>query len=315
MGQIDKRHQSGAVSQQSSHSSLNHSKPGRLATRIDYDLEERAFDDGDVKSQALQARKVVQESTRERVMGVTRWETSVTTGEPFPNPSLKTELSKNQSIRDGDYNYRAETLPKRRLPTEKSLKSGSHLSLGKTSNFELPLNPHLDDKTPWNVSTEVNQKTLTQRLQNFDETCKTNLNRRPPKNYVSPPEDVKNQMELMRKVKQAKYDYKKTYGEEMPYHLLCDMFPHLSKELPSYDKSPEALPPNGHRRRQKVYHHPGVWGPCQFDQGRSAWSCCMNSDRDSAGCNAVVTNPDAWNFSAPNSGEYEAVTIRRSSKV
>ena len=46
-------------------------------------------------------------------------------------------------------------------------------------------------------------------------------------------------------------------------------------------------------RRYKQYYHPGAWTYME-NEGRFAWSCCMNYKEDSKGCCYSVKNPDNW---------------------
>lgn len=46
-------------------------------------------------------------------------------------------------------------------------------------------------------------------------------------------------------------------------------------------------------RRYKVYRHPGAW-TWNAAEKRYCWSCCLNFDKDSRGCECGVINPDAW---------------------
>jgi len=46
-------------------------------------------------------------------------------------------------------------------------------------------------------------------------------------------------------------------------------------------------------RRYKQYYHPGAWVYME-NEGRFAWSCCMNYKEDSKGCCYTVKNPDNW---------------------
>jgi len=46
-------------------------------------------------------------------------------------------------------------------------------------------------------------------------------------------------------------------------------------------------------RRYKEYYHPGSWKTNDIEK-RSFWSCCLNYDESSRGCEHKVINPDAW---------------------
>jgi hypothetical protein len=54
------------------------------------------------------------------------------------------------------------------------------------------------------------------------------------------------------------------------------------------------------------WNHTGVWqhfGPVQTsedDEDGWAWSCCLNEDKDSRGCNYIVRDSNKWNLASFN---------------
>jgi hypothetical protein len=42
-----------------------------------------------------------------------------------------------------------------------------------------------------------------------------------------------------------------------------------------------------------VHHHPGAWVYSDVE-GCNIWSCCLNFQHDSRGCEGQVVNPDRW---------------------
>jgi len=46
-------------------------------------------------------------------------------------------------------------------------------------------------------------------------------------------------------------------------------------------------------RRYKVFFHPGTWAWNEIET-RFCWSCCLNFDQGSKGCEHKVVNPDSW---------------------
>jgi len=46
-------------------------------------------------------------------------------------------------------------------------------------------------------------------------------------------------------------------------------------------------------RRYKEYFHPGTYGWTECEK-RYGWSCCINFDQDSRGCEHKICNPDSW---------------------
>jgi len=46
-------------------------------------------------------------------------------------------------------------------------------------------------------------------------------------------------------------------------------------------------------RRYREYYHEGKWS-CNDIEQRFCWSCCMNNEHKSKGCQARTVNPDSW---------------------
>jgi hypothetical protein len=46
-------------------------------------------------------------------------------------------------------------------------------------------------------------------------------------------------------------------------------------------------------RRYKVYEHPGSWAWSEAEK-RQCWSCCLNFNQESRGCEYKIVNPDTW---------------------
>ena len=53
----------------------------------------------------------------------------------------------------------------------------------------------------------------------------------------------------------------------------------------------KTLPQKKYRR----YRHTGKFEMNKFE-GRECWSCCMNYELESEGCNAMLVDPEKWNL-------------------
>jgi len=51
--------------------------------------------------------------------------------------------------------------------------------------------------------------------------------------------------------------------------------------------------------KKKVYHHNGAWTHSNIE-GCHAWSCCMNTKKDSQGCVLQIVDPNRWNLASYN---------------
>ena len=49
--------------------------------------------------------------------------------------------------------------------------------------------------------------------------------------------------------------------------------------------------------KEKHYYHNGTWGKTPFSK-KESWSCCMDKDKDSQGCVAVVKDKKKWILSS-----------------
>lgn len=49
--------------------------------------------------------------------------------------------------------------------------------------------------------------------------------------------------------------------------------------------------------KQKKYYHNGKWEMSKSEK-KESWSCCMNSDKDSEGCVAVIKDKQKWILSS-----------------
>ena len=73
---------------------------------------------------------------------------------------------------------------------------------------------------------------------------------------------------------------------------------HSAKEQPDPELT---LKPNMDKtlmnKKTKKYYHNGKWELCKVDE-KESWSCCMNADKNSEGCVAVVVDKEKWILSS-----------------
>ncbi|KAF4690278.1 hypothetical protein FOZ60_000438 [Perkinsus olseni] len=131
------------------------------------------------------------------------------------------------------------------------------------------------------------------------------------KTYRNPEEHFAEFQELVREKKRQYADIRGEFIRELRVE-----FPHaslmrleamarrlLDEKLLSDEKSRrypiahESFRPNlsltTQDRRYREHYHPGAYDMIQVE-GKRAWSCCLNYDSDSRGCEYRVINPDAW---------------------
>merc|ERR1719191_1475061 len=129
--------------------------------------------------------------------------------------------------------------------------------------------------------------------------------------YVNPAKSITNVNDRLRERKVDFQDLKEQFKRELKVE-----FPNASEErlqamaqrllneklladekMARFPVQHESFRPNlsltTQDRRYKEYMHPGTW---QFNESekRYCWSCCMNFDKDSKGCEYKICNPDSW---------------------
>lgn len=175
-----------------------------------------------------------------------------------------------------------------------------------------------DHYVGWNVSVET--PTHLQRLASIQE--ETYIMQQKSKqiseqyvattNYKTPYQQAKEGNLTLKEEKEADAQLKKTIIEKVAYEM-----PRASKERVEatvfrkmYEKKnienepydPElTLKPNMKKtlinRKGVKYHHTGKFEMCKFEE-EEVWSCCMNADPNSPGCNAIKVDPLKWNLTS-----------------
>mmetsp|Transcript_71047 Transcript_71047/g.148606 ORF Transcript_71047/g.148606 Transcript_71047/m.148606 type:complete len:339 (+) Transcript_71047:243-1259(+) len=129
--------------------------------------------------------------------------------------------------------------------------------------------------------------------------------------YISPVQAVQNVNDCLRERKIDFQDLKEQFKRELKVE-----FPQASEErlqamaqrllneklladekMARFPVQHESFRPNlsltTQDRRYKEYFHPGTYGWMECEK-RYGWSCCINFDQDSRGCEHKIANPDSW---------------------
>lgn len=137
------------------------------------------------------------------------------------------------------------------------------------------------------------------------------FNERVLTNYKSPyekakehSESLKQEREALRETKsqlKAKFDeeYKNVTEEKKQFLVTKTLYEETHKKKLDEAESKElTFKPDLTRtlasRRKRVYHHTGKWEKSKFED-EEAWSCWMNFDKDSEGCNVKIVDLDRLN--------------------
>lgn len=177
----------------------------------------------------------------------------------------------------------------------------------------------IEEKWPnWNVSHSAHTKEDVKQAQEaFDrkEARRMRMMQKDPKldtsAYIDPMRATANLNDALREQKiefqELKDQFKRELKVEFPRaseERLQAMAQRLLNEQLLADEKAARFPvqhqsfrPNmaltAQDRRHKEYHHPGSWSWNDLET-RYCWSCCLNFNEDSRGCEWKVVNPDAW---------------------
>jgi hypothetical protein len=158
--------------------------------------------------------------------------------------------------------------------------------------------PHAVKSEGWNGSTIVDQAVLKYPPQLRARSL-------PPQEYVKPSEATSELGDLLRQKKvqysgtreEIKRELRQLYPSASDERLVAMSFRLLDEKLLAEEKlRRQPIANESHRpnlsltaidRRFKVRMHPGVYTP-------EGWSCCLNNDPNSGGCESKIANPDRW---------------------
>ena len=160
-----------------------------------------------------------------------------------------------------------------------------------------------DYYTGWNVSNQVpiplhKEKMIAEEtIMRMTKTKETN--ERILTNYKSPFELAKEHSAMLA----TQRDQMKQMKDSLRDHpdadkIVKDTFYNKPKRDDYEDKANLTFKPDLSKtlasRRKRVYHHTGKWEKSKFED-QEAWSCCMNYDKDSEGCNVKIVDLDRYN--------------------
>eukprot|EP00929_Paragymnodinium_shiwhaense_P004955 TRINITY_DN10627_c0_g1_i2.p1 TRINITY_DN10627_c0_g1~~TRINITY_DN10627_c0_g1_i2.p1 ORF type:complete len:367 (+),score=107.46 TRINITY_DN10627_c0_g1_i2:109-1209(+) len=302
--------------------------------KSNFTLEQKIFHIGDVPLDVRQARQVVDRSKRPNILGVEQktWNQSTIANPKVQRdtPELKTQLLQiraglldEKTLSTCKMHSDEEIAERQRFIVAMQNKGPIGLCSGKwmcaVDERGLPAHCIRDDWPDWNASMSTHTKDdAKQAVGRFDEREARRMrgytNGVPSLNkdaYVSPQRSQDHLNCRLREIKvdfqELKEEFKKALKYEFPEaseERLQAMAQRLLGEKLLADEKAARFPYNNESfkptialtaqdRRYKVYRHAGAW-TWNAAEKRFCWSCCMNFQEDSRGCEYGVVNPDAW---------------------
>lgn len=302
--------------------------------KFNYPLAERFFHNKDVKPEVLEAKKTVQKMKSANVLGTEApgWNTSTIADQKIQkdtNKDIKRQLLKvraglmDERTSKPSKHHTEEAIAERHKFIVQCTGQGPIGKLtGKWMNSvdERGLAKHhiREDWPDWNEShqtaTKDDDKHRAGVFQQQEERRKKMLardNKLNASGYVKPHQAVANVNECLRERKIDFQDLKEQFKRELKVEFplaseerLQAMAQRLLNEKLLADEKVARFPvqhesfrPNlsltTQDRRYKEYNHPGKFDWMESEK-RHGWSCCLNFDQDSRGCEHKILNPDAW---------------------
>merc|ERR1719201_2078085 len=302
--------------------------------RINFTQAQKVFHSGDVKPEALEAKRTVQKQKQPNILGTEKddWNHS-TIADPKIQKETKKDLKRQLlKVRAGLLdeivtkpwkNHSDEAIAERhKYIVAMTGKGPIGKCTGKWFNAidERGLARHtIEPKwNDWNNSTgthtKEDQKDAT-AVWEAKEARRTRMMKDDPaldkEAYINPTDSITNVNDRLRERKIDFQDLKEQFKRELKVE-----FPNASEErlqamaqrllneklladekMARFPVQHESFRPNlsltTQDRRYKEFNHPGTFS---FSEGekRSCWSCCMNFDKDSKGCEFKIINPDSW---------------------
>eukprot|EP00164_Ancoracysta_twista_P004141 GFYU01005567.1.p1 GENE.GFYU01005567.1~~GFYU01005567.1.p1 ORF type:complete len:313 (-),score=51.11 GFYU01005567.1:97-1035(-) len=269
--------------------------------QINYGFYSRAFVAEDVPAKAKAAKKFIRAYTTPDIIGRYKKPWNVSTGEGdkvFPQRALQATISKHDFKPEVD--YRAERLYKKGNYEPKGNKFTFSLNQH-DPNVKLETKWKIDapkfEENDWNMSVTPDKRAFNAADTEFLRTAverSASMNEKYTTNRIS----------LMQRQKDHEADFRQLKKEAVMGNTtlkgLLQSRVDVKKEalLPEEELPPPPKPLSQRlHKRERVYHHTGTWEQNQFDsKGRKAWSCCMNGNFDSPGCQGVWRDLDQWNY-------------------
>jgi hypothetical protein len=302
--------------------------------KINFGQGQKVFHSGDVAQHVVDAKKSVTKSKQANILGAEprEWNQSTIADQKIQkdtNHDLKRQLLKVRAGLMDEYNLK----PSKMHSDEKIHEMQSFVvrqtgqgPIGKlTGEWMNPVDERglakhciQEDWPDWNEShsnhTKEDIKHAQTLYQQKEEKRKARMAGYPHLNkagYIKPAESITN---VNHSLRERKVEWQKL-KEQFKVELRVE-FPQASEErlqamaqrllneklmadekLARFPVQHESFRPNlsltTQDRRYKEYHHPGTWMWSKTEK-RFCWSCCLNFDENSRGCEYKVCNPDAW---------------------
>lgn len=299
--------------------------PGSTHTQMEFPIDEKVFDaETLMRPEVKQAVRTVDHSKDRDILEKNKksWNAHTIVGHKpgevrFPDPAMKAQNSKFTSIREYEYNYRSEYLPKFNAPIatkcdrrslglmdardsdrvfkdgrcEWTNDAGEQKWTAEQANSrvrgEMPVTALKDkqwDKPQWNVS--VSTETLEDKIE-------------------------RDSIQAMKDKKAFKASAKKNkditttrMGLLHRHNSVAAAIREAKTEARAAPKIPKSLPPTiaavrRMERQTKTHEHSGTWEMNPVE-GRMMWSDTGSYDFDSRGDSVKIKTHGAWTFAAPS---------------
>jgi len=301
--------------------------------RINFQLEQKVFHSGDVRPEALDAKRTVTKKKQPNILGTDKddWNQCTIANQKVQKDKkvLKRDLL---HVRAGLMDEKINKPPKQHsdeVIAEKQKyivattgRGPIGMLTGKWFNAtdERGLHKHcIEDKwNDWNGSTSAHtkedQKDATEVWEHKETKRAFHMQKElqlDKEAYINPTESITNVNDRLRERKIDFQDLKEQFKRELKVE-----FPNASEErlqamaqrllneklladekMARFPVQHESFRPNlsltTQARRYRMYHHPGTYAFSEIET-RYSWSCCMGFDKDSKGCESKICNPDSW---------------------
>jgi len=302
--------------------------------RINYPLAQKVFHSGDVKQEALEAKRVVQKEKQPNILGTEKdkWNQS-TIADQKVQKDLKKDVKRQllqvraglmdeKVIKPGKMHSDEAIAERHKYIVATTGRGPIGMLTGKWFNHvdERGLHKHcIEGKWPdWTGSTSTHtkedQKEATEVWEDKEQRRKRMMRNDPnldEEAYVDPLASITNVNDRLRERKIDFQDLKEQFKRELKVE-----FPNASEErlqamaqrllneklladekMARFPVQHESFRPNlslTTQDRRYKMHHHP--GTYAFSEGekRFTWSCCMSFDKDSKGCEFKICNPDSW---------------------
>jgi len=302
--------------------------------RINFSQAQKVFHSGDVKGEALEAKKTVQKKKQPNILGTEKddWNQSTISDQKVQKDTkkdLKRQLLQvraglmDEKVNKASQMHTDEAIAERHKYIVATTGRGPiGMLTGKWFNpiDERGLHKHcIEDKWPdWNGSmsthTKEDQKDATE-VWDMKENRRKRMMRDEPnldtEAYVNPTQSITNVNDRLRERKIDFQDLKEQFKRELKVE-----FPNASEErlqamaqrllneklladekMARFPVQHESFRPNLSLTTQdRRYKMYNHPGTFTFSdmEKRNCWSCCMSFDKDSKGCEFKIINPDSW---------------------